>query len=47
MVVNLNDGAVNSAVTHFLDQALRARDREDALKEIQNLAKALDMLGKS
>jgi hypothetical protein len=46
-VVNLNDGAVNSAILHFLDRAQQARDREDGLKEIQNLAKALDMIGKS
>jgi hypothetical protein len=46
-VVNLNDGAVNSAVLHFLDRALQAHDREEALKEIQNLAKALDMIGKN
>jgi hypothetical protein len=45
--VDLHDGAANGAVAHFLDQILRARDREDALKEIQNLAKALDMIGKS
>jgi hypothetical protein len=46
-VVNLKDGDANSAATYFLDQVLRAHDREDALKEIQNLAKALDMIGKS
>jgi hypothetical protein len=46
-VVNLEDGVLDSAVTYFLDQVLRAHDREDALKEIQNLAKALDMVGKS
>lgn len=45
--VDLNDGAVNGAVAHFLDRALRARDREDALKEIQDLATALDRIGKS
>jgi hypothetical protein len=45
-VVNLNDGTVNSALHLFLDKALRAHDREEALKWIQNLAKALDMIGK-
>jgi hypothetical protein len=45
--LSLNDGAVNSAVTHFLDRILQARDREDALTEIQSLAKTLDKMGKS
>lgn len=45
-VVDLNDGAVKSALGSFLDKALGAHDREATLNDIQNLAKALDRIGK-
>ncbi|MDG4554394.1 MAG: hypothetical protein P9E24_09140 [Candidatus Competibacter sp.] len=45
-VVDLKDADVEIALEHFLDKALGARDREAALKDIRNLAKALDRIGK-
>jgi len=45
-VVDLNDAAVESTLDRLLKKAMRNPDRELALKEIKELAKALNLFGK-
>lgn len=45
-LVGLNSPALETALDRLLEKILRAHDRKIALKEIQNLAKAMDLAGK-
>lgn len=46
VVVDLKNAEVEIALDHLLDKLLGAHNREASLKDIQNLAKALDRIGK-
>ena len=46
VLVDLNSPAVETVLDGLLEKILRASDREAALKEIQSLAKALNLVGK-